>query len=92
MKSSNTIIFGDGFANVKLEVAIFNEGDITIAFSPALDLSGQGDTPDEAIQDLRSVVDITIEWAMEHSTIHDLLFDLGWEKEKSHAVEDICNI
>ena len=63
---------------VQVEVALFKEDDIYVAYSPSLDLAGQGDNHEEAIIALKENIHITFEWAMEHKTIHELLLDLGW--------------
>lgn len=74
----NSIQIKEGLAKVQLEVAVFIEGDYHVAYSPALDLVGQGKNNHEAIECLMKAVRITINWAKEHDTIHKLLLAHGW--------------
>lgn len=62
----------------ELEIAVFKEDDQFIAYVPSLDVAGHGSTREEAIENLKEVVTITIEWAKENKTIIDLLLSNGW--------------
>ncbi len=90
MKNSvgmEAIHFEEGLAKVQLEVAVFMEGDYHVAYSPALDLVGQGKNNHEAIDSLMKAVRITLDWAREKDTIHKLLLEHGWTlQEKPTAV------
>ena len=74
----NSIQFDKGLAKVQLEVAVFTEGNYQIAYSPALDLVGQGKDNHEAIESLMKTVRITLDWAQEKGTLHALLLEHGW--------------
>lgn len=74
----NSINISKNAANVNLDVVIFSEGEYRVAYSPALDLAGQGKSDHEAISGLLSTVEITIGWAKEKGTLHQLLLEHGW--------------
>lgn len=74
----NSINLSRNAAKVSLDVVIFTEGDFRVAYSPALDLAGQGKTDHEAVSALLATVEITIDWAREHGTLHQLLLEHGW--------------
>ncbi len=83
----NNIQFKKGLAKLKLEIAVFMEGDYHVAYTPALDLVGQGRNNAEAIDSLMKVIRITLDWAKEKDTIHKLLLLHGWTlKEKPSPV------
>jgi hypothetical protein len=86
-KTMNNIQLKKGLAKLKLEIALFVEGDFHVAYAPALDLVGQGKSNREAIESLLNVIRITLDWAKENDTIHKLLLQHGWTlKEKPSPV------
>lgn len=74
----NSIQVSRNSYNVTLEIAVFQEGEFRVAYSPALDLAGQGKTDHEAIEDLRASVKITVDWARENGTLQQMLLQHGW--------------
>lgn len=74
----NKIHIIEGLAKAQLEIAVFKDGIYHIAYSPALDLAGQGANPTEAIDSLSKIVQITLDWATEKNALHALLLEHGW--------------
>lgn len=74
----NSLTISSGFTNVNLDVVSFPEGEYFVAYSPSLDLSGQGKDRHEAIESLMKIVRITIDWAKQEGSLHKLLLEKGW--------------
>lgn len=82
----NSIEFKSRLTKINLEVAIIKDDDYIVAYSPALDIAGQGMNEKEALDDLMEVVSISIDWAVEHDTFDKWLEKNGWKKIETPQV------
>ncbi|MDZ4706929.1 MAG: hypothetical protein SH818_00890 [Saprospiraceae bacterium] len=78
----NRIEIDKSLADIALSVELFEELGSIIAYSPGLDLAGQGDSQEEAIESLKSIVNETIEWSINNGTLFEMLLDHGWTVRK----------
>lgn len=78
MDPQNKIINKNGTLNVSLDVYVFMDGDAYIAYSPALDLSGYGETEQAAKESFSIVIDQYISYAVAHKTLVKDLRAHGW--------------
>lgn len=67
--------------SVQLPVAIIQEGDAYVAYTPALDLSTSGSSKKEAIEMFNEAVRIFFEDLIENRTAEQVLPGLGWTKD-----------
>ncbi|MDN4165218.1 hypothetical protein QWY31_06880 [Cytophagales bacterium LB-30] len=51
-----------------------------VLYSPTLDLAGIGNTEAQASDDLKAIIEITFEYAIQKGTLEKLLFSQGWQK------------
>ena len=51
-----------------------------VLYSPTLDLAGIGGTEEQAAEDLKAIIEITFEYAIQKGTLEKLLFSQGWQK------------
>ena len=58
------------------------EGRTHIAYSPALDLSASGSTPQKAKENFLTVLRLFIEELIEHGTLREVLIELGWTEQQ----------
>ena len=65
---------------IKIPVQIIKEGDVFVAYTPALDLCTQGDTYEEVEKMLAEMIHIFFEECIEQGTIDQVLLDCGWKK------------
>lgn len=72
-----------------LPVSILKEGEVFVAYSPALDLSTYGKSFDEVQKRFNEVVEIFFEELIEKGTVNDVLSGLGWQKEQKSWVPPI---
>lgn len=68
---------------VQLSVYLFEEDEYTIAFCPALDLSGYGANEEQATGDLQAVLTEYFLYTTQKKTIREDLQNLGWVVKKS---------
>ncbi len=69
--------------NIQLSVYLFEEDEFTIAYCPALDLSGYGSNEDEAQKDLQAVLTEYFIYTTNKNTIREDLKSMGWTLKKS---------
>jgi hypothetical protein len=84
--------FKSSKAEVKLTVPVFmfEEGTIHIVYCPLLDLSGYGNTEDEAKESFRVTLDEFLRYTTNKNTLHDELVRLGWHiKKKTWIAPDL---
>ena len=71
-----------GFSNQKYHVGLslveFNEEDVIIVYSPALDLSGYGYTKEEAKNSFTESLHEFFRYTHNKNTLDQVLKDLGW--------------
>ena len=65
--------------NVGLSLVEFQEDDITIIYSPALDLSGYGYTESEAKNSFNEALHEFLRYTHNKKTFSSVLKDLGWK-------------
>ena len=66
-----------------LNVAIFKEGKMYVAFAPALDLVAQGKSITEARKNFGEVFDIYFEETLHMGTLEKDLLRCGWQKREN---------
>jgi len=64
--------------NVKFDSLIFAEGESYVAYSPHLDVSSCGKSPEEARANLRTAVRLFLEDAQEMGTLQEILQEAGY--------------
>ncbi len=64
--------------HIGLSLIEFIEDDVTIVYSPALDLSGYGNNEIEAKQSFSEAIDEFFRFTTEKSTFDKVLTNLGW--------------
>ena len=64
-----------------LPVSILKEGDVFVAYSPAVDVSTVGETFEEAQRRFEEAVDIFFEEIIEKNTLEEALLELGWQSQ-----------
>lgn len=65
--------------SVELPLTLKQEGDVFVAYSPAVDLSTCGSTEKEAVDMFNEAVRMFFDDLVEHNTVHQVLSDLGWK-------------
>lgn len=73
--------------NVMLEVLVFQEENIFIAYSPALDLSACGNTEKEAKNEFEVVLKEYIEYCLNKKTFFDDLRAHGWTVKSKKRIK-----
>ena len=67
---------------VGYSVLVFKEGNTYIAYTPQLDLSSCGDTPQEARRMLQEAVELFLEEAERMGTLEDILQECGYDRDR----------
>jgi hypothetical protein len=65
-----------------LSLIEFKEDDITIVYSPALDLSGYGKNTEEAKQSFEIALEEFVKYTTNKGTLNEVLESLGWNIKK----------
>lgn len=76
-----------GEYNLEIAVYTYEEEKKRVAYTPALELSGIGDTDQEAIRDLAEMIQVTFDYALTKGTVDEMLFDLGWRKVSEKMIK-----
>lgn len=79
MECPNKIVNRNGNLSVTLDVYVFMDGDSYIAYSPALDLSGYGESEDAAKDSFAIVMDEYIAYGISRRTLVKDLRAHGWK-------------
>lgn len=79
MDSPNKIVNRDGHVSVTLDVYVFKDEDTFIAYSPALDISGYGDSEDAAKTSFSIVMNEYIAYCLTKRTLVKDLRAHGWK-------------
>jgi len=72
-----------------LPVSILREGDSFVAYTPALDLSTDGASFEEAQKNFFEAVNIFFAELIEMGTIEEVLTELGWQKQNNTFIPPI---
>lgn len=64
---------------VSLEIALFQEDEIWVAYCPDLEISGYGDTEKEAKDSFDTMLDIFLKETHKKGTLEKCLLQLGWD-------------
>lgn len=67
---------------VALQVMLYKEGDFSVAYCPALELSSYGDNNKTAQSEFKNALAIFIEETMKRGTLEKELLSLGWALQK----------
>jgi len=70
--------FGSHKFNIGLSLVQFKEDEVIILYSPALDLSGYGNTEKEAYDSFSIALNEFIRYTKNKKTLNTILKDLGW--------------
>ena len=68
----------DGMFRVGLSLIEFKEDDVTIIYSPALNLSGYGYNPDEAMNSFHIAIHEFFRYTHNKKTFNEVMKELGW--------------
>ena len=79
----NKLEFKNGHINVSLDIFSYREGNVRIMYSPALDLSGYGNTVEEAKRSFEIVLSEYLKYCVENNTLDADLAKHGWKKEST---------
>ncbi len=66
-----------------LPLEIIKEGDLFVAYTPALDLSTYGETYKEAVDNFNEALFLFIDELVEKGTLEQIFEECGWEKVKT---------
>lgn len=67
---------------INLPLVFLKERKTSIAFSPALDLSASGKTPQQAKENFQVVLRLFIEELIERGTLEEVLKEMGWSRHQ----------
>lgn len=76
------ICIGKHQIKTQLEVYLFEDDGVQMAYCPALNLSAYGDTIEEAKSEFAIILREHIEWCIQHGTLEADLVQHGWRVEK----------
>lgn len=71
--------FGNNFITVSLQVLFFEEEGIHYAYMPSFDLTGYGNTEEEAKESLTIVLDEFLRYTLNKNTLFIEMQRLGWK-------------
>jgi predicted nucleotide-binding protein (sugar kinase/HSP70/actin superfamily) len=69
---------GDHLVNIELNILIFEEESIHYVYSPALDLTGYGNSEKEAMQSFNTMLEEFVHYTENKKTVYKELERLGW--------------
>lgn len=78
----NTIHNNRNTLNIKVQVALFLEDDIWVAYCPALELSSYGDNKNEAKEAFEEAMQIFLTETERKGTLEKYLLKLGWQLQQ----------
>ena len=86
LKFSGKLVEGGSHIKTDLSLISFIEDGAHIIYSPALDLSGYGNTEDEAKESFQIVLKEFLSYCMDKNTLYNELERLGWNitRNKKH--------
>ena len=68
-----------------LPVSIFSQGNVFVAYTPALDFSTYGNSKLEAQKNFEEIVNTFFASFDDHRELGQVLDSLGWTKQKNHV-------
>lgn len=76
--------FKNAVSDLKARIVLisFQESDNYIVYSPHLEVSGYGKTPDEAKKSFEESLAIFLDYTTKKKTLHKVLLSLGWVLKK----------
>ncbi len=76
--------FKNAVSNLKARIVLisFQESDNYIVYSPHLEVSGYGKTPEEAKKSFEESMAIFLDYTTKKKTLHKVLLSLGWVLKK----------
>lgn len=83
MRNVNYIRKRRDFIQVGLDVFIYREDDQYIAYAPALDIFGYGNTTDDAKNAFAEELEIYLDHTIKKHTLEQDLKNLGWKKRSN---------
>jgi len=96
MKNINYLKRRNNSVHVGLDVFIYREDDQYLAYAPALDIFGYGNTTDDAKRTFTNELEIYLDHTIKDQTLEADLKNLGWKKRfyqksayKSPDIEEI---
>jgi predicted RNase H-like HicB family nuclease len=89
MKPESISQKSNGDLHLNVEVALYIEDDIWVAYCPALNLSSYGDDQEDAIEAFKEAMTIFIKEVTRKGTLEKVLLQLGWTlQQKPQAIYD----
>ena len=80
--SKNIVEKNNSTININVEVALFKEDDMWVAYCPALELSSYGDDKEEAKSAFEEVMNIFLKETDRKGTLEKWLLKLGWQLQQ----------
>lgn len=87
MKLFNSFERGGNTIKVTLQVVLYEEGDFSVAYCPALELSSYGKNNKTAKNEFETALTIFLEETMNRGTLEKELLSLGWVLQKVPEVK-----
>lgn len=91
----NKLEIKDGYIRASLDIFSYREGNVRIMYSPALDISGYGNTVEEAKRSFYIVFHEYLRCCVENGTLDADLIKHGWKKiaaESDYRSPDIVSM
>ena len=91
----NKLEIKDGYIRASLDIFSYREGNVRIMYSPALDISGYGNTVEEAKRSFYIVFHEYFRCCVENGTLDADLIKHGWKKiaaESDYQSPDIVSM
>lgn len=73
-------------------VMLYQQGDYTVAYCPALDLSSYATTEDEAVIAFKEALAIFLEYCEENGTLEQNLVACGWKLRQGYFQPEEVNV
>jgi predicted RNase H-like HicB family nuclease len=80
--SVNTLQKNQNSLNISVEVALFKEDEIWVAYCPALEVSSYGDDKKEAKEAFEEAMQIFLAETQRKGTLEKYLLKLGWQLQQ----------
>lgn len=87
MKPFNSLERDGNTIKITLQVMLYKEGDFSVAYCPALELSSYGNNNRTAKSEFKNALEIFIKETMDRGTLEKELLSLGWALQKIPEVK-----